>query len=190
MMQRSWSSSRTLIVAAIAASGLTGCLRAPSTVAAVPLWVAPVGIGVILLLAVGLRVLSLFLRRRRNAAGPGVTAQLARAQPQPQPQRPVLFPPSSSPGFGLPPFGGPAPLTGLTGIDGADPVGSPDAPPPPPAFASTAAPSDPDAGPAAGWYSGPAVGWSSAPVAGWYPDPGGRHAARYWDGASWTRHTQ
>lgn len=25
-----------------------------------------------------------------------------------------------------------------------------------------------------------------APLAGWYPDPGGRHELRYWDGKGWT----
>lgn len=29
-----------------------------------------------------------------------------------------------------------------------------------------------------------------APMAGWYPDPGGRHELRYWDGKGWTAHVR
>ena len=28
----------------------------------------------------------------------------------------------------------------------------------------------------------------AAPVANWYPDPGGKHELRYWDGGQWTEH--
>lgn len=31
---------------------------------------------------------------------------------------------------------------------------------------------------------------NSAPPAGWYADPSGQHALRWWDGNSWTEHTQ
>ncbi len=27
-----------------------------------------------------------------------------------------------------------------------------------------------------------------SPEANWYPDPGGRHEHRYWDGTQWTEH--
>ncbi len=173
------SSGCTLAVAAIAVSALTGCVRAPSTVAAsdVPSWAAPLGIGVVLLLAVGLRLLFLVRRRhQRKSAGPGVTAQLAQAQPPPT--SPLPPPPRPAPDFGAPPSGGPAPLTGSPEPVWRDPdfqAGSPPPPPPPPP------PPVPAPGPAP---VGP------APVAGWYPDPGGRQAARYWDGGSWTRHTR
>ncbi len=29
-----------------------------------------------------------------------------------------------------------------------------------------------------------------APMAGWYPDPGGHHELRYWDGKGWTAHVR
>ena len=31
---------------------------------------------------------------------------------------------------------------------------------------------------------------NSAPAAGWYADPSGQHALRWWDGDTWTEHTQ
>lgn len=31
---------------------------------------------------------------------------------------------------------------------------------------------------------------NSAPPPGWYPDPSGQHSARWWDGNTWTEHTQ
>ena len=175
MKQRARSTRCTPLVALVAGAGITGCVRAPSTVAAVPLWVAPVCIGGLLLVAVGLRALFL-IRRRRSSAGPGVTAQPTQAQPQPQPMRPFPLlppppPPRPVPVFAPLPFDDPAPLSPPEPVR-HDPDFQAASPllPPDPARAPTPA--------------GP------APLAGWYPDPGGRHAARYWDGASWTRLTR
>ena len=30
------------------------------------------------------------------------------------------------------------------------------------------------------------LGAAGVPAAGWFPDPSGRHGARYWDGSEWT----
>jgi len=179
MKQRPRSSRCTLPVVAV--SVLTGCVRAPSTVAAsdVPTWAAPLGIGVVFLLAAGLRALFLIRRRQRKSAGPGVTAQLAKAEPPTGPTTsvpgpPPPPPPGPAPTFGPPPLPEPSPLSGPPEFErrGPGPAGPLLPPPPPPSPQPAPAPT------------------ASGPVAGWYPDPGGRHAARYWDGGSWTRHTR
>jgi hypothetical protein len=43
-------------------------------------------------------------------------------------------------------------------------------------------------GPAGGWFAA-CKARPSSPAA-WYPDPSGRHAARFWNGASWTPHVR
>lgn len=76
-----------------------------------------------------------------------------------------------------PPFGF-DPSADAPGVPGS---AAPPAPPPLPGTPVYRPAPAPQAAPPAA----PAVA-PAAPAAGWYPDPGGRHEQRYWDGAAWT----